>query len=176
MPSRWLGVSMKPAVPGVEASTKLSGDTQSALPVLSMTWLSETPSRLSLSGSTCTWSCRSRWPQMATLATPGTPISRGLIFQRASTDMSIRDTSLEESPTIMTRLVDDSGWSMIGALDTLGIPPGAWSRRSWTSWRAASTSVPGWKISSIRDSPGRDSERIWSRNATPLSRSCSRGR
>src|SRR6266542_3822888 len=90
-------------------------------------------------------------------------------------DMSIRDTSLEDSPIIMTRPVDDSGCSMLGALDTFGMPPGAWTRRSCTSCRAFSTSVPGWKISSIRDSPGSDWERIWSRNATPLSRSCSSG-
>ncbi len=166
---------MKPPVPGVEASVKLSGDTHSAFAVLWITWSREMPCPRSFCGSTCTCSCRSRWPQIATFATPGTPIRRGLIFQRASTDMSIRDTSLEDSPIIMTRPVDDSGCSMLGALDTFGMPPGAWTRRSCTSCRAFSTSVPGWKISSIRDSPGSDWERIWSRNATPLSRSCSSG-
>ncbi len=175
IPTRWLEVSMNPPVPGVEASTKLSGDTHSAFPVVLMTWLSETSRCRSFSGSTCTCSCRSRCPQMATLATPDTPIRRGLIFQRARTDMSIRDRSLEESPTTMTLLVDDRGWSMTGAFETFGIPPGAWISRSCTSCRARRTSVPGSKMSSIRDSPGSDSERICSSHATPLSRSCSSG-
>ena len=74
----------------------------------------------------------------------------------------------------MTRLVDDSGWSICGGLDTLGRAC-AWMRRSCTTWRARSRSVPGSKIISIRDSPGTDSERIASSQATPLSRSCSRG-
>ena len=40
---------------------------------------SVTPWARSRSGSTSTWNCRSRWPQIATLATPGTAISRGRI-------------------------------------------------------------------------------------------------
>jgi hypothetical protein len=51
---------------------------------------------------------------MATLATPGTPIRRGRIVQRANTDTWIGDNSLEESPTIMTRLVDDNGCIIAG--------------------------------------------------------------
>jgi hypothetical protein len=47
-------------VPGVEASTKLSGDTHRAFPVVSITWTSETPLACSCLGSTCTCSCRSR--------------------------------------------------------------------------------------------------------------------
>ena len=47
--------------------------------------------------------------------------------------------------------------------------------RSFTTWRARPSSVPGSKIISIRDRPGTDSERMTSRNATPLSRSCSSG-
>jgi hypothetical protein len=174
IPSRWLGVSMNPPVPGVEASRKVKGDTHRALPVVSTTWLRVTPCSRSRSGSACTWSWRSRWPQMATLATPGTPINRGRIVQRASTDSSIGDSSLDDSPTIMTRLVDDRGWSICGGLDTWGRAC-AWVRRSCTTWRACSRSVPGSKISSIRDSPGIDSERIVSSQATPLSRSCSSG-
>src|SRR2546429_3920536 len=46
-------------------------------------------------------SCRSRWPQTETLATPGTPIRRGLIVQRASTDSSSGDSFLEDTPIIM---------------------------------------------------------------------------
>jgi hypothetical protein len=41
--SRWFGVSMKPPVPGVEASRKVSGETQVALPVVLITSLSPTP-------------------------------------------------------------------------------------------------------------------------------------
>ena len=43
------------------------------------------PSR---SGSTSTCSCRSRNPQIETLATPSTPRSRGAMFHRASTETS----------------------------------------------------------------------------------------
>src|SRR5437867_572254 len=100
---------MNPPVPGVDASTKLNDDTQSALPAVSKTLNSDTPRSCSRFGSTWTWSCRSRWPQIATLATPGTPISRGTIVHRASTDIWIGDRDFEDSPTISTRLVADSG-------------------------------------------------------------------
>ena len=59
---RWLADSKNPPVPGVEASTNVSGDTHSALPAVSITCVSETWSARSRFGSTCTWSCRSRWP------------------------------------------------------------------------------------------------------------------
>ena len=85
--------------------------------------------RFSTAGSTCTCSCRSRKPQTATLATPGTPSRRGLMFQRARTPRSTSDRSSEEMPTIITRLFDDSGWSMTGGLETLGSAC-AWVRRS----------------------------------------------
>jgi hypothetical protein len=58
--NRWLEVSMNPPVPGVEASTKVSGDTHRALPVVLITWLSVTPFWRSRAGSTCTCNCRSR--------------------------------------------------------------------------------------------------------------------
>ena len=73
---------------------------------------------------------------MDTFATPGTPISRGLIFQRASTDMSISDTLPEDSPIMATRLTEASGWIMIGGLPTFGRAC-AWVIRSWTICRAA---------------------------------------
>ena len=57
---------------------------------------------------------------MATLATPGTPFRRGAIVQRASTDTWIGDRDFEDSPTIMTRLVAERGWIMMGGLDTCG--------------------------------------------------------
>ena len=111
---------------------------------------------------------------MATLATPGMPISRGLIFHRASTDMSISDSCFELRPIIMTRLSEATGWIMIGALPTAG---SAWAcdSRSCTACRARSTSVPRSKTRSIEESPVMDSERMVSSHGTPLSRSCSRG-
>ncbi len=129
MASRWLGVSTKPPVPGVEASTKVSGDTHSALPVVLTTCCSEIPLSRSRLGSTWTCSCRSRSPQITTFATPGIPSRRGLMFQCASTDMSVRETSFDESPTIISRLVDESGWIMAGGDPTCGSPP-IWVRRS----------------------------------------------
>jgi hypothetical protein len=73
---------------------------------------------------------------MATLATPGTPISRGRIFQRARTDMSTRDTDRDDRPIIATRLAEASGWIMIGGLPTFGSAC-AWVIRSCTICRAA---------------------------------------
>ena len=73
--SRWLGVSMNPPLPGVDASRKLSGETSWELPVVLTICSSVTPARRSRAGSTCTWSWCSRWPQIATFATPGTPSS-----------------------------------------------------------------------------------------------------
>ena len=73
---------------------------------------------------------------METLATPGTPISRGRIFQRARTDMSTADTLRDDNPIMATRLAEASGWIMIGGLPTLGSAC-AWVIRSWTICRAA---------------------------------------
>ena len=72
---------------------------------------------------------------MDTFATPGTPIRRGRIVQRAITDFSIGDSSFEESAIIITRLDDDSGCSIVGAFETFG---SAWAcvSGSCTSWRA----------------------------------------
>ncbi len=120
IPSRWFAVSMNPPVPGVDASTNDNGENHSALPVDSMTCSSETPRVRSRSGSTCTWSWRSRFPQMATFATPCTPIKRGAITQRASTDILIGDTLFDETPIIIARFVDDRGSSICGGFETFG--------------------------------------------------------
>src|SRR5256885_6131899 len=160
---------MKPPVPGVEASTKLSDDTHSAFPVVSRTWSRDTPRSRGRSGSTRTCSCRSRWPQIATLATPGTPSRRGPIVHLASTDIWIRDRDFEDSPMSMTRLVDDRGWSIVGGFDTWG-NANAWVRRSDTIWRARMRSVPGWNSRTIDDSPGSDSEPIDCSHGTPFNR------
>src|SRR5881227_511047 len=111
---------------------------------------------------------------MATLETPGTPIRRGLMVHRARTPMSMSDMSLDDSPIIMTRLVDDVGGSMTGALDTFGMAAGV-LRRSDTIWRARNKLVPRWNISVIDERPAIDCDRILSTQATPLSRSASRG-
>ena len=107
---RSFNVSMKPPVPGEDASRNVSGDTSSALPVVLITWLSVTPASLSRCGSTSTCSCRSRNPHVETLATPSTPSSRGTMTQRARSDVSMGESSSDESFTIPTRLVDDNGW------------------------------------------------------------------
>ena len=72
---------------------------------------------------------------MVTFATPGTASSRGRIRQRASVDMSISGTVVDDSPTIITRAVDDSGWIMTGGVPTL-TTLGPWATRSVTSCRA----------------------------------------
>ena len=70
----------------------------------------------SRSGSTSTCSCRSRWPQIATLATPGTAISRGRIVHSATVVMSICDSVFDVMPIFSARLSDESGDSSTGAL------------------------------------------------------------
>ena len=139
-----------------------------------MTCCSETFASLSFCGSTCTCSCRARSPQIETLATPGTPSRRGMIVQRASTDIWIGDSVFELTPTISTRFVDESGCRICGGFETFG---SAWAcvMRSATTCRAVKRSVPGSNTRKIRDMPGTDCERMSLRNAMPLSRSCSMG-
>src|SRR5436305_4791747 len=104
-------------------------------------------------------------PQTETLAIPRTPSSFGVIVQRASTDASTSDTSFGERPTIIARLVVDTGCSMTGGFDTLGSAC-AKLRRSCTNWRARIRSVPGWKASTIEESPVIDFDRIDSSQET----------
>ena len=141
-PSRWFGVSIQPPVPGKEAFKNVRGDTHRESPVVLMICSWVMPWARSRSGSICTWSCRSRWPQIETLATPGTPIRRGLIVQRASTDSSIRESFFEDTPIIIVRLVADTGLSITGRCDTFGNMYDRISR-SCTSCRACSKLVPG---------------------------------
>src|SRR5438046_1733111 len=89
---------------------------------------------------------------MATFATPGTPISRGLIFHRASTDISIGDTDEDDSLIMAIRPSAAVGWIMIGGLPTLG-SAWAWVIRSWTYCRAAYRSVTGWNVGSYTRGP-----------------------
>ena len=102
------------------------------------------------------------------------PISFGRTVHRASTESSIGLSFCDESEIIITRLVDDTGWIICGALPTLGNACGC-DRRSDTSWRARRMSVPRSKSIVIDDRPGTESERIVSTPLTPLSRSCSSG-
>src|SRR6516164_4938566 len=104
---------------------------------------------------------------MDTLATPCTPMRRGRIFQRASTDMSMRDTCLDESLIMAIRLTEASGWIMIGGLPTLGSAC-AWVIRSCTICRAAYRLVPGWNVKSIADRPGIEDEWMRSSHGTPF--------
>src|SRR6201989_2930045 len=110
---------------------------------------------------------------MATFATPGTPISRGLIFHGASTDRWMGEPDEDDSLIRAIRPSAAVGWIMIGGLPTLG-SAWAWVIRSWTCCRAAYRSVPGWKVRSITDRPGIDDEWMRSSQGTPLSRACSR--
>jgi hypothetical protein len=96
------------------------------------------------------------------------------MVQWARTDRSIRDNSLEESPIIMRRLVDDTCWMTNGGFETSG-RAGTIVRRSWTTCLARIGSVPGSKIISTDDNPGIESERILSSHGIPLKNSCSIG-
>ena len=83
-------------------------------------------------------------------------------------------SSSDESDTIATRPVEDKGWSICGGLATWG-SPAAWTSRSVTTWRASSRSVPDSKVMTTEERPGNDTDSMLSRNATPLSKSCSSG-
>src|SRR5262249_38810726 len=61
----------------------------------------------SRSGSTSTWYCMSRWPQMATFATPGIAIRRGRIVHLARIVSSICESFCDETPILSKRLEDD---------------------------------------------------------------------
>jgi hypothetical protein len=62
----------------------------------------------------------SRNPKIETFATPSTPIRPGRIVQRASTDCWIGLRWFDESPMIITRLSEETGWSIWGGAETLG--------------------------------------------------------
>ncbi len=109
MLSRWFTVSMNPPVPGFEASRNDRGETSRELPAVAMTCSSVAFSARSRLGSTSTCSWCSRLPQIATFATPSTPVRRGPTTQRANTDISVGVSSLDDISIIATRLFDDSG-------------------------------------------------------------------
>src|SRR5262245_50844355 len=91
--------------------------------------------------------------------------------------MSMRDwvdLSFVDIPIFMTRLVDDRGWIMNGALAQFGRIEVAALTRSCTRSRAFMRSVPGLKIICTEDRSETDLERITSSPSTPLS-ACSIG-
>ena len=57
-------------------------------------------------------------------------MSRGRMFHRASTDMSIRERSFEDRPIIMARVKDERGCSIWGGLDAPGSATMASASRS----------------------------------------------
>ena len=154
---RWLGPSRNP--PAV---------TDMASRVDVTTSCSVTPFACSRSGSTRTCSCRSRCPQIATFATPGTAISRGRTVHRASVVRSICESEDDDMPIFMTRLSEDSGDMMTGGRAAAGRVGATRARRSWTSCRAGIRSVPFSKISTTDDKPSTDLERSTSSPGTPF--------
>src|ERR1700737_1595441 len=104
---------------------------------------------------------------MATLATPGTPSSLGLIVNWARTDMSMGDTVVERSPIISNRLVDETACSICGGFETRGSSV-VRVRRSCTSCRAVKMLVPRWNVNTTDESPSTDVEWTLDTNGIPL--------
>ena len=136
MAKRCVDVSMKPPVPGVEASTNVNGDTHSALPVVSMTWLQrDTVLTLAAPGPLAPAAADPAGPRSPRWPRPVGRAAEALIFQRARMDKSMSDRSWRRGPIIMTRLSEDTGWTMTGGVPTWG-SAWAWERCSETNCRA----------------------------------------
>ena len=141
MPRRWFGDSMNPPVPIALPVVKVRRPASTALLAAFISWFSGTFSEASRDGSACTSISLRFSPQIATFATPGTCSSRALIVYCATVERSSGESVLEEMPTCMTRLVAETiGYSAGGAAQE-GRAGAAADSRSWTSWRAWSTSV-----------------------------------
>ena len=108
------------------------------------------------------------------MLTPARLSSLGTITHRAATDMSIMDHCLEVSPMSITSLVEETGCTMTGGLDTFGSTNAPVSR-SCTSCRAVYKPVPGAKCSSMSDSPSIESLVTSVTSSTPSSRFFSSG-
>src|SRR6478736_7020638 len=89
-------------------------------------------------------------------------------------DISIRERVSEDRPIFMTRLVEDSGWSITGGAAQVGRVGMTVAIRSDTNCRAVSRSVPGLNSITMADSCDTDFDRIWSRPSMPL-KACSIG-
>ena len=127
---RWFGVSMKPPSPGVDASTKVSGETHSAFADVRRTWSSETPFFSELGWVDLDLQLPVAESPDGHVGHAGDTQQAGTTVQRESSDMSIRELSLEESPIIMSRPVDDSGCTTNGGFDDAAGRAGAMVRRS----------------------------------------------
>ena len=119
-PMRWLGLSNQPPGDAADDLRNVSGDTHSASPAAAMMSSCTTRASRKRSGWICTCNWRRRWPQIDTLATPGTPINRGLIVHRASSESSVASILSDDRPIIMKRLVVDTGCRITGGVATLG--------------------------------------------------------
>ena len=174
-PSRWFGVSMNPPVPGVDASTKVSGETQSAFPVVSMTCTSETPLLAQASpgrpapgaaGRGSPRRRRSRRPRRRSAAarssTAPAPTSR-------SATASVEDDADHHHPVRRRERLEH--------LRRLGdVRQRVRLREALRHHLPGSIEVrAGLEDEEDPRQPGSDSERMSSRNATPASRSCSIG-
>ena len=174
-PSRWFGVSMNPPVPGVDASTKLSGETQSALPAVSSDLQQRdvldrggardrpAPGAGGRAGPRST-----RWRRPERPSGGARSSSAPAPTSRSATRPSTR--ARPSSPGSSTRAAGASAAASRRAAaraPASAAPPRPAARED--------RSVPGSKTSRIRDRPATDSERMSSRKATPTSRSCSIG-
>ena len=120
--SRWLAVSMNPPVPMTAPFVNCRIPASSASAVASMTWSSVTPFSASCSRLDLHLACMlRRSPQIGDVGHARARCSRrARIFQYAVIDMSMTDTSSDDIPIFMTRLVADSGCSMTGGAAQVG--------------------------------------------------------
>src|ERR1041384_4157038 len=117
---RWFGVSTYPPVPMTWPSEKNRIPASSVSAVASITESSATCRAAIAWGMTWTWSVLICSPQIGTLATPGTLRRRDRIVQYAASDMSVTDIVCDVMPIFITRLVAESGWSIIGGAAQVG--------------------------------------------------------
>ena len=105
----------------------------------------------------------------STCATPGTRMQALAdlpVGDRGQLDQV--DARPSDRPIFMIRLVADSGGIIHGGLAHVGSSAAICASRSWTSWRARSSSVPRSKMSWIEDSCETDFERSSSRPGMPV--------
>jgi hypothetical protein len=92
-----------------------------------------TPAAAIFDGSASTMICLGFSPQIATLATPGTSISRGRSVHCAIMDRSVSDTVEDVSPICITRLVAETIGYICGTSHHDGRVRAVCWIRSWTS-------------------------------------------
>ena len=130
----------------------------------------------SRSGSTCTWSWRSRWPQIDDVRharhaqQPRAGSSSG-----PARDLDRRQLLRRRATIIMHPARRRQRLEHLRRLATRSAARAAWVRRSCTTWRARKRSVPGSKTITIDDRPGPTATGSCRARPTPLSRSGSSG-